>query len=69
MNERDCKHGHFARSCEICDLETECAAWKARAERYEKALEAIINTAHHNCTGKGIAKHALAEPAMPEEKT
>jgi len=22
-NLRDCKHGHFARSCEICDLEKE----------------------------------------------
>ena len=28
-NERDCKHGQLARSCEICGLEAENAALKA----------------------------------------
>lgn len=32
---RDCKHGHLARSCEVCQLERDLAAANARAEQYE----------------------------------
>lgn len=35
-NERDCKHGQLARSCEICGLEAENAALKATISRQEE---------------------------------
>ena len=38
---RDCKHGHLARSCEICDLESLLAEKEKVIERYRKALMEI----------------------------
>ena len=35
---RDCKHGHLARSCEICDLESRLAEKERVIERYREAL-------------------------------
>lgn len=32
MSERDCKHGHLARSCEICQLEADNAALRVLRE-------------------------------------
>jgi hypothetical protein len=32
MNGRDCKHGHLARSCEICELENQAKANTVRRD-------------------------------------
>ncbi len=37
MSERDCKHGHLARSCEMCQLEADNAALRARVAELEAA--------------------------------
>lgn len=36
---RDCKHGQLARSCEVCELEADNAALRARVTELEAALE------------------------------
>jgi NMD protein affecting ribosome stability and mRNA decay len=33
---RDCKHGHLARSCEICQLEADNAALRVLVEEHEE---------------------------------
>ena len=37
---RDCTHGHLARSCEICQLEADNAALRARVAELEGAIQA-----------------------------
>lgn len=36
---RDCKHGQLARSCEVCELEADNAALRARVTELEAAAE------------------------------
>lgn len=39
---RDCKHGRLARSCEICELESEVRS----AEKLREAARAVVNLWH-----------------------
>lgn len=39
MSERDCKHGHLARSCEICDLEAERDELRAALRDIQRAFD------------------------------
>lgn len=43
MNNRDCKHGQLARSCEICELEGELATLREKA----KGIEDFYNRWRH----------------------
>ena len=42
---RDCKHGHLARSCDICGLEAELTAMTAERDKLQAALAAAANVA------------------------
>lgn len=61
-NERDCKHGLLARSCEICGLEAEVAQRKAElaAMREQRPVAYWIPKAEQFCfaspTGRPFAK-------------
>ena len=39
MSELACKHGHLARVCEVCELETELAEAQSRLDAIEKAAQ------------------------------
>lgn len=57
----DHKPVDFGWGAEIRRLKDELAALKARCERYEKALERIVDTQKYNLTDlRGIARAALA---------
>lgn len=73
-NERDCKHGLLARSCEICGLEAEVAQLKAElaAMREQRPVAYWIPKAEQFCfaspTGRPFAKAWEPLYAVPGAK-
>jgi len=41
VSDRDCKHGHLARSCEICDLESQLATLQAQYDTRVKLGDSL----------------------------
>ena len=41
MSDRDCEHGHLARSCRICELERELAAMTKERDRLQDEIDDI----------------------------
>jgi|GEM_PF-4702902 len=58
---RDCKHGHLARSCEICFLEKELAAAEAAAKAEREAVEIV-----HQACAEALG-HDVTLAALPDE--
>ena len=49
MSDRDCKHGHLARSCHICELEHELAAMTRERDRLGEQLQGKIDRENIPC--------------------
>ena len=47
MSERDCVHGHLARSCEVCDLEAEVRQLRAERTAMLDAIELLSEAKLH----------------------
>lgn len=58
--------GHTAPE-DVPRLLTTIRALQGERDKFRLALEQVINTAHHNCSGKHIALAALNEPKDDKE--
>lgn len=49
INTRDCKHGHLARSCELCEAESDLKAARRRERKLKRMVRELLDCSNPLC--------------------